>query len=156
MRASEGGRIVVFSGGGASGPFPNYTAYACSKVAVVRLIETAALEMAPYGIEINCLAPGFVLTRMHKQTIEAGAMTVGADYFERTQSEIQRGGTPIEVAARAALFLASDRSSGITGKLVSARHDGWREWPDHISELQTNDIFTLRRILPKDRGMDWQ
>ena len=53
-----GGRIVMLSGGGAATPLPNYTSYACAKVATVRLVESAAQEMAEYGIEINALAPG--------------------------------------------------------------------------------------------------
>ncbi|MBV8284411.1 MAG: SDR family oxidoreductase [Candidatus Eremiobacteraeota bacterium] len=144
MRA-RGGRIVLFAGGGASTPYPSHTAYACSKVAVVRFAETAAIEMRPFGIEINALAPGLVLTRMVETTRRSGVDTSGAP-------------APVgpELAARAAAFLVSDAASGITGKFVSAVHDDYARWPHHLDELQDGDAFTLRRIVPRDRGMDWQ
>ena len=140
---ARGGRIVLFSGGGAAAPFPNYTAYACSKTGVVRFAETVAQEMAPYGIEINALAPGLVATRMLAQTLAAG---------QTPKSQP----VPASVGAEAAAFLLSDAAAGITGKLLAARHDGWRDWPEHVNELRDRDIFTLRRIVPRDRGLNWQ
>lgn len=151
----RGGRIVAFSGGGASGPFPNYTAYACSKVAVVRFVETVAVELRDEGIEINALAPGFVATRMHQDTLAAGS-AAGVDYLERTKGELEGGGVPPEVPAAAAVFLISERARGITGRFVSAVYDGWQHWPDHLAEIEGSDLFTLRRILPKERGLTWQ
>lgn len=155
MRARGGGRIVLFSGGGAATPFPNYTAYACGKVAIVRLTETVAQEMQPFNVEINCVAPGFVVTRLHQATVVAGDRA-GQGFLENTRRQIESGGVPATVGAGAAAFLVSDAAKGITGKFVAAPYDGWKEWPKHLEELQKTDIFTLRRILPKDRGMDWQ
>lgn len=152
---SGGGRIVLFSGGGAATPFPNYTAYACSKVGVVRFTETIAQEMAPYNVEINCVAPGFVITRLHQQTLASGELA-GKEYLEKTKTEIERGGVPASVGAQTAAFLISEQAKGITGKFVAAPYDGWRDWSKHLEELKNTDIFTLRRILPKERGMNWQ
>jgi 3-oxoacyl-[acyl-carrier protein] reductase len=156
LMRGRGGRIVAFSGGGASGPFPNYTAYACSKVAVVRFVETVAQELRGESIEINALAPGFVATRMHQETLAAGADAAGSEYLERTKGELESGGVAPEVPAAAAVFLISDRAAGITGRFVSAVYDGWQRWPEHLAELDGSDLFTLRRILPKDRGLEWQ
>jgi NAD(P)-dependent dehydrogenase (short-subunit alcohol dehydrogenase family) len=139
-----GGRIVLFAGGGASTPYPNFTAYACSKVAVVRFAETVAQEMRPFGIEINALAPGLVATRMIDRTREAGFGSPSVPPVEP------------EVAARAAAFLLSDAANGISGKFVAPTYDDYARWPEHIAELQSTDAFTLRRIVPKDRGMQWQ
>lgn len=150
-----GGRIVLFSGGGAASPFPNYTSYACGKAAVVRLSETIAEEMAPYNIEVNCLAPGFVVTRLHLQTLKA-ATKAGQKFLEKTKQEIEKGGVPAELGASAAAFLVSDRASGISGKFISVPYDSWKEFPKHLKELQQSDLFTLRRIIPKDRGFSWQ
>ncbi|WP_447974973.1 SDR family NAD(P)-dependent oxidoreductase [Nitrospira sp. Kam-Ns4a] len=155
LKARGGGRIVLFSGGGAASPFPNYTAYACSKVAVVRLTETVAQEMRALNVEINCVAPGFVITRLHQQTLAAGERA-GRAFLENTKRQIESGGVPASVGARAAAFLVSDAAKGITGKFVAAPYDGWEAWPQHLDELQKTDIFTLRRVVPRDRGMDWQ
>jgi NAD(P)-dependent dehydrogenase (short-subunit alcohol dehydrogenase family) len=149
-----GGRMVVLSGGGAASPFPNYSAYAASKAAVVRLVETLAVELAG-RVEINALAPGFVATDLHQATLKAGP-AAGAAYLERTRRELAEGGVPPELAGRAAVFLLSDRARGITGRLVAAPWDEWWRWPERLDELAGGDLFTLRRIVPGDRGATWQ
>jgi NAD(P)-dependent dehydrogenase (short-subunit alcohol dehydrogenase family) len=155
MRGHGGGRIVLLSGGGATSAFPNYSAYACSKAAVVRLVETAALELAPFGIAINALAPGFVATRMHDATIAAG-VRAGEDYLERTRAELTAGGVPPELPGAAAVFLLSGRSAGISGRLFAAPWDDAGEWTRRSGEIAGSDLFTLRRIVPRDRGGTWQ
>jgi 3-oxoacyl-[acyl-carrier protein] reductase len=154
MNASGGGRIALFSGGGASTPFPNYTAYASSKVAVVRFAETIAQELGP-TIEVNCIAPGFVATRLHDQTLAAGAEAAGA-FLEKTQAALASGAVPATVGAEAAAFLVSDAARGITGKFVAAPYDDYRAWPTRLEALEGSDLFTLRRIVPRERGLDWQ
>ena len=155
MQKNGGGRIVLFSGGGGGGPFPNYSAYACSKAAVVRLTETVAIEMAEHDIEINCVAPGMVATPMHEGTLRAGD-AAGKDYLAKTQRLLEEGGVPASVGASAAAFLVSEASRGITGRFVAAPYDAYMEWPNHLEELKGSDLFTLRRIVPRDRGLDWQ
>lgn len=154
MARQGGGRIVMLSGGGAATPFARYSAYASAKAGVVRLAENLALEMAPMGIEVNALAPGMVATGIHHATLEAGD-AAGVDYVERTRRMLAEGGFPVEKAAAAAVFLASDAAAGITGRLVSAAWDDWARLPERAKDLG-NDLFTLRRIVPRDRGMDWQ
>jgi NAD(P)-dependent dehydrogenase (short-subunit alcohol dehydrogenase family) len=155
IEGGKGGSIVLLSGGGAATPFPNYTAYACGKVAVVRFAETLALEVARHRIRVNCLAPGFVATRMHQETLAAGE-AAGRDYLERTRAELAKGGVPADLAAGAALFLLSHQSAGITGRLLAAPWDDWGRWPEHLEEIREADVFTLRRIVPRDRGKNWQ
>jgi len=151
----RGGRIVLFAGGGASNAFPNFTAYACSKVAVVRFAESVALEMQEFGIEINALAPGFVATRMLEQTLRAEERA-GQEYLARVSEQVKSAEATPERAARAAAFLVSDAARGITGKFVSAVYDDYASWPQHLDELRSTDMFTLRRIVPKERGKTWQ
>lgn len=151
---SSGGKLILFSGGGAATPFPRYTSYACSKIAVVRLCETLALEMADHGISVNAIAPGFVITRFHQQTVDAG--TLAGDFLEKTKAEIAKGGTPPSKAADLAVFLASDQSDGISGKFIAAPYDNYAEWKNHPEFFKDKELFTLRRIIPKDRGMNWQ
>jgi 3-oxoacyl-[acyl-carrier protein] reductase len=151
----QGGSIVLLSGGGAASPFPNYTAYASSKVAIARFAETIALEVASERIRVNAIAPGFVATRLHEQTLAAGEDLAG-DFVQTTKSLLTDGAVPPEVAARAAAFLLSDRARDITGRFLAAPYDDWAHWPDHLEEMRGSDLFTLRRIVPRDRGMNWQ
>ena len=85
-------RVINLSGGGAFSPFPNYSAYACSKAALVRLTETLAIELAPHGIAINAVAPGFVATRTHETTISSGP--------EGGSGAVSSGRTPAAAAGR--------------------------------------------------------
>jgi len=139
-------KIVNFSGGGAVNPFPNYTAYSMSKAGVVRFTENFALEMAEYNFDVNCVAPGFVATRIHKQTLDAGAEIVGKEYYERTVNQLKDGAVPAEKAAELVSFLLSSESDGITGKLISAIWDDWKN--ENFQEIlrSDKDFATLRRI----------
>ncbi len=145
LQKSARGKIVNLSGGGGSGPFPNYTAYATAKTGVVRLTENMSLECANENLDINAIAPGFVITRLHDRTIEAGEKA-GRAFFEKTKSEIEKGGVPPEKAAALAVFLLSGESNGITGKFISAPWDEWQT-PEFQTKLrQDKDFCTLRRI----------
>lgn len=139
-------KIVNFSGGGAVAPFPNYSAYAVSKAAVVRYTENLAIEMKEYDFDINCIAPGFVATRLHDQTLSEGELVVGKEYYERTINQLKEGAVPPEKAAELTSFLLSDKSDGITGKLISAVWDDWKN--EEFQELLKvdKDFATLRRI----------
>jgi len=154
IRAGTGGSIVLLAGGGAAGPFPNYTAYAVSKAGVVRLAETLAMEMADHRVRVNAIAPGFVATRLHQETIAAGPEFAG-NFYAETRERLEKS-VPVEVAARAAAFLLSATSASITGRFVAAPYDDWERWPEHSEEIAPSDLFTLRRIVPRDRGKSWQ
>ena len=141
------GAVVTFSGGGATGPFPHFDAYAASKAAVVRLTENLAVALAPTGIRCNAVAPGFVVSDMHNETLAAGPERVGAPYYERTRHAVEHGGgdSP-QLAAELTAFLLSPESAGITGKLVSARWDPWRTAAFRDRLRREPDLATLRRI----------
>lgn len=141
------GKIVNFSGGGAASPLLRMSAYGASKVAVVRLTETLAEELKPFNIEVNAIAAGLVNTRLLDGVL--AAKELGGDQFARVRRlrDTGEGGVPPELPAALALWLASDDSHGLTGKLISAPYDGWRSWDERkISALKTSPWFTLRRI----------
>ncbi len=149
------GKVIQLSGGGATNPLPKISAYAVSKAAIVRFAETLAEEVREFGIDVNSLAPGALNTRMLEELLMAGPEVVGKDFYERSLKQKETGGASIDRAAELALFLASSNSDGITGKLISAAWDNWEEWPKHISELDKTDAFTLRRIVGRDRNINW-
>ena len=155
FRANGYGKIIQLSGGGATSPLPRLSAYAASKAAVVRFAETLAEELRGTGIDVNAIAPGALNTRLLDEVLEAGAERVGESFYERALEQRSSGGTPLDVAARLAVFLASGDSDGITGKLISAPWDPWEELPSHADDLRSTDVYTLRRIVPADRGFSW-
>lgn len=118
------GSIINISGGGATSPRPNYSAYATAKCGLVRFSETLAMEVEQYGIRVNCVAPGLLNTGMGSPE-----------------------GDPPERAAQLVAWLASDASSPITGRLISAKWDPWDK-PGFLSVVRGahKDLYTLRRV----------
>ena len=155
FKAQSHGKIVQLSGGGATNPLPRLSAYAVSKAGVIRFIETLAEEVRNDHIDVNAIAPGALNTDMLNEILEAGPELVGKVFYERSLKQKQEGGVALENGAELAVFLGSMLSDGITGKLISAVWDDWMHFPTHVSELRDSDVFTLRRITPKDRGLDW-
>ena len=147
------GKITIVSGGGATNPMPNVSAYAASKAAVVRLMETLAEELRPHGIDVNAIAPGALQTRLVEQVLAAGPEKVGAAFFAKNKKWAEEGGTPLSLGAGLCAYLASAESDGITGKLISAQWDAWARLHEHRAELAGSDIYCLRRIVPEDRGV---
>jgi len=149
------GKIVNLSGGGAATPRARFSAYAASKAAVVRLTEVLAEELREFHIDVNAVAPAALNTRLLDEIVAAGADKAGAGSYAQAIQQLAEGGYPIEQAARLCVYLASPASDGITGKLISAQWDRWSDLQQHRELLQSSDIYTLRRIVPKDRGYDW-
>lgn len=155
MKAQRKGKIIQLSGGGATSPRPMVSAYAASKAAVVRFAETLAEEIREFGIDVNAIAPGALNTRMLDQVLSAGPEKVGRAVYDRSVTQKETGGTEMDAAAALAVFLASDASDGITAKLISAVWDDWGSWPAHLDELRSTDVYTLRRVTARDRGLGW-
>ena len=150
MMKRNRGKIINLSGGGAVSPFPRFSAYSASKAAVVRLTETLAEEVKEYHIDINAIAPGGVNTKLLEQVLAAGE-AAGKDFLQKALKQKEDGGTPPEKTAELAVFLASSDSDGLTGRLLSAVWDNWKDIPKNLSELMATDIYTMRRIVPEDR-----
>jgi 3-oxoacyl-[acyl-carrier protein] reductase len=155
MKVRGKGKIIQISGGGATNPLPGLSAYAASKAAIVRFAETLAEEVFGDGIEVNAIAPGALNTRLLDEVLAAGSEKVGTAFFAKAVKQKESGGTPLTVGAELAVFLASDQSNGITGKLISAVWDDWKTWSQHLGELRSSDVYTLRRISGRDRGLGW-
>ncbi|HHT9125292.1 MAG TPA: SDR family NAD(P)-dependent oxidoreductase [Candidatus Brocadiia bacterium] len=149
MIGKRQGKIINFSGGGATSPRPNFSAYACSKAAIVRFTETLAMEVKDYGVDVNAIAPGAVNTRMMAEIINAGDKS-GKKELSETIERSQKGGTPPELAAELVVFLASEHSNGLTGRLISAVWDDWKNFDENVDEITNSSLYTLRRIDKKN------
>lgn len=147
--------IINLSGGGASGPRANFSAYATAKAGLVRFTETLAEEVKELGIRVNCIAPGAMNTRMMQQVIETGAKWAGKSEFANAENVIVEGGASMEQVAELALFLGSSDSNSVNGKLISAVWDNWAALPDYLAKQPNSDLFTLRRIAGRDRDLPW-
>ena len=147
-----GGKIIQISGAGATKPLANISAYSASKAAVVRFAETLAIELRPHRVDVNAVAPGALNTTMLDEVLAAGPETVGHEFYARAREQQASGGTPLARGAELCVFLGSPASDGISGKLIAAVWDPWKTLPEHRATLDSSDIYTIRRILPEDRG----
>lgn len=111
-RGARGSIVNVASIQGLAGA-PLQGFYAMSKAAVVSLTQTLAVELGPSGVRVNAIAPGLVRTRF------AAALTENPDILERyvSRAPLRRAAEPDEIAG-AALFLASDAASYVTGSTL--------------------------------------
>lgn len=154
FKARGYGKVVQLSGGGATAPLPNLSAYATSKAGIVRFAETLAEELREYRVDVNSVAPGALNTRMLDEVLAAGPERVGQSFYDRAVKQRDSGGTPLQRGADLARYLASAASDGVTGKLLSAVWDPWAELSEHLPDLAL-DVYTLRRIVPADRNLSW-
>jgi NAD(P)-dependent dehydrogenase (short-subunit alcohol dehydrogenase family) len=145
-------QVLNFAGGGAFNPFPNFSAYACSKAAIVRLTETLAVELAPRGITVNAIAPGIVITKVHEGTLEAGAERAGLLQYRRTQNLMRDKASDsnqarMETVQKCVSALISDEYFGLTGKTISANFDPWASdaFRRHIVDITRSELYTMRR-----------
>jgi 3-oxoacyl-[acyl-carrier protein] reductase len=83
---------------------------------------------------------------MHDETLAAGPEGAGTDYYERTQTQLKEGGASVSEAAELVAFLLDEASRGITGRVISAQWDPWRE-DDFRGRLRGDPALgKLRRI----------
>lgn len=149
------GLIINLSGGGATAPRENFSAYATAKAGLVRFSETLAHEAKPYGVRVNSIAPGAMKTALLSEVVEKGAKIAGQSEYDLAKKVIKEGGADMNQVAELINFLISDKGLKITGKLISSIWDNWGNWSEHIEDLSENDVYTLRRIVGRDRGFDW-
>lgn len=137
MRDNKAGKIINFSGGGDG--LEGFSAYSASKVAIVRLTEIVAKEVKHFGIEINAIAPGPMNTKLFSDMFFS-------EEFMRSKKPRPAPGD-MQKAVELALFLASDKSNGLSGKFLSANWDNWQKIPENLNLIMSEpNVFTLRRV----------
>lgn len=135
------GKIILLAGDGAQEPRPNFSAYAASKAALVRFAETLAEEVREANVQVNCMDPGATYTSMTDEIVRAGEAAGWREVQAATEVR-SNGGTAPDKQLQLAMFLASDRSNHISGRLISVEDD-WKKLES--ANLQPN-LFTLRRV----------
>jgi NAD(P)-dependent dehydrogenase (short-subunit alcohol dehydrogenase family) len=127
MIACDGGSIIAMASMAGVNGAPNMSAYAASKAAVIGLAKSAALDLAPHGVRVNAVSPGFIGPGAMWDNQVARQAAAGSQYYAGdpdavarqmlAQIPLRRSGTPAEVAD-VICFLAGDRSSYLTGSNI--------------------------------------
>jgi len=142
------GKIILLGGGGATAPLPNLSSYAAAKAGLARLADTLAEELKPFNVQVNVIAPGLVDTKLQDDVLKAGGRA--GTLFDKIRQARETGAGVVspELAADLVVFLASESSGKLTGKLIAAPYDPWREWAGKADELNATPLYTLRRLDP--------
>jgi gluconate 5-dehydrogenase len=114
MVARRTGNIIMLSSMASQYGIPKVMGYTAAKAAVEGMTRALAVEWSPFGVRVNCIAPGFILTAMSSKALDDDPARK-----ERvlTRTPMGRLGEPADVA-NAALFLASTQSKYITGVVL--------------------------------------
>lgn len=145
------GKIIQISGGGATAPLESMSAYASSKAGVVKFVECMALELEKYKIDINAISPGIMNTGLLQEVLE-NPDKVGKTYY-KIMSEYSD--FSFEEPVDLVYFLSSSLSDGISGKLISAKYDKWKEFKNHKEDIMSSNAYTIRRITGSQCGFEW-
>ena len=140
MKAGRLGKIIILTDVGAESGRPYLAAYAATKTALVRLAESLAEEVRADNIQVNCMNPGPTYTSMTDEILSSTA--VGDR--ERTEALQVRstGGVAPDKQLQLAVFLASERSNHVSGRLIHIGDDWKRLENAQISQ----EMFALRRM----------
>lgn len=141
MVTRRSGKIIVLTCDTDRAPHSHLSAYTVSKTALVRLVESIAVEVADNNIQINCLDPGRAYTTLTDEIIQAESKLEPALVAEA--KDVRRmGGASAELQLLHAMFLASEQSNHVSGKLIHVTDD--------VQKLRNAtlrvDALTLRRV----------
>jgi len=155
MLARRAGWVVNISGGGATGPRPMFSAYGAAKTALVRFAETLAAEVSAEGVRVNSVAPGAFASSMTRAILASGDLAGARETDGAARLLANNDDANAVRAAKLVAYLVAGDGREITGKLISAIWDPWSELHSHSNELHDTDVYTLRRIVPGDRRLEW-
>lgn len=142
MVERRSGKVILIAGPGSTLCRPNFTAYAASKTGLVRFAECLAEEVRDDNVQVNCMIPGGSYTYMTDEILHAGEEKAGRKEIEEAQEIRLTGGESPEKQTQLALFLASERSNHVSGKLIHV-HDDWKKLEQANMKPE---LFTLRRL----------
>jgi 3-oxoacyl-[acyl-carrier protein] reductase len=106
------------------------------------------------NIKVNAIAPGVLPSKMQSEIIGNERLHDSKDYAVSLKSLSEENYDATKLLSLCD-FLLTDRSDGISGKLISAKWDNWAEWPNYIDQIKNSDLYTLRRITGRDRDQVW-
>jgi len=114
MVMRHSGSVIMISSMASRYGIPKVISYTASKSAIEGMTRALAVECAPFGIRVNCIAPGFIKTRMSSEALEGDPER---KHKVLSRTPMGRLGEPADVA-HAALFLASEQSKFVTGVVL--------------------------------------
>jgi NAD(P)-dependent dehydrogenase (short-subunit alcohol dehydrogenase family) len=137
LRKSRRAKVMLFSGGGSTASRPYFSSYAVAKTGVVRLAEIIADECR--WMDVNAIAPGATKTNMTQVVIDLGPAVAGRKEYDDALTHTTKGLPKVLALVQ---FLLSEKSDGLSGRLIAAQWDDWANLPAVLGK----DQFRLRRL----------
>jgi NAD(P)-dependent dehydrogenase (short-subunit alcohol dehydrogenase family) len=140
-------KVIFFAGGGTNGPFDNYSAYCLGKLSLIKMTEL--LDSEYQDLQVSIIGTGWVNTKIHQQTIEAG-LAAGVN-FSRTQEFMagntgSAGAASLDDVAECIEWCLGAPRAAVGGRNFSLGHDQWRD-PGFVDMLINNPgSYKLRRL----------
>ena len=144
MLRQNQGKIINISGAGGRA-LRHMSAYGSAKAAIERLTETLSLELAGKNVQVNVMGPGAQHTRMVEEILDSAKAFNDTQLIEYSQQALARKAS-MERVAELAVFLASDASGNLSGRLISAVTDEFLSLAPRIPDIMASDAYTLRRV----------
>jgi len=141
MVERRAGKIIALVCESDEMPKLNFSAYTTSKTAVVRFVESLAVELVDHNVQVNCFDPGPAYTNLTDEIIRAESR-LDAKVVTAAKETRRTGGASPELQLEHATFLASEQSNHISGKLIHVSDD----WKKLRNTTLRADALTLRRI----------
>ena len=137
-------RVIFFAGGGTNGPFDNYSAYCLGKLSLIKMTELLHSECPE--LQVSIIGTGWVNTKIHRQTLAAGA-AAGANLHKTRQfMEDPSSGESLDRVAECVEWCLAAPREAVGGRNFSLVHDDWTN-PEFLTALQsTPDSHKLRRL----------
>ena len=102
---------------------------------------------------MNSVAPGIMNTKMIKSMVEAGKNKIGINNYNKFVKAQKANNTDFQMTCELIMFLSSNYSNGIRGKIISSFWDNWQDWPKYKKLLQNKELYTIRRIVGHHLGI---
>jgi len=138
--------VIFFAGGGTNNAVSDYSAYTASKIMLIKMTELLDFENKDMSFFI--IGPGWVKTKIHNETLQAGEEKAGINYNKTVEFLKTREGTSMDDIYDCINWLASQSKEAVSGRNFSVVYDSWREPLNNqlITKLNFDkDMYKLRR-----------
>lgn len=145
IELSMPGCVINLASAAGNVPLPMASAYACSKAAIQRFTDSAALSLSPHQISMFALSPGMVHTEMTERLVSSPEVHRWMPEWREAPPDKW---TPIERVCKTAVLLASGRANALSGRFIHATLNV-QHLIEEAEEIRAKDLYTLRLREPE-------
>ena len=135
--------VLFFAGGGTNNAVLNYSSYTVSKIALIKMCELLDAEIP--DVRFSILGPGWVKTKIHNETLEAGEKNADQNYFKTLEKIQNDKSVDINKVIECCSWIVTTKSKAINGRNLSVEFDKWGSVELEKELEKDNHMYKLRR-----------